>query len=205
MIRAQSRFASAVIFCATLLLALGLGAQTKAHADDFAAGNAALLDPFDPVPQIRFSDCYDRCGGDCYDNCGYHRHCRHGCGDYGRWRDGWRCDHDCRDWDRGDWHCERDCGPRPIDFGKIWLDRMHDYDQEMDKWHGDMHEWHDAMGEWREENGHWFFRHHEYADHEWRQDGGHWRYWHDNDWHDDGYDDYWHDGHHDGGHHDDHH
>jgi len=162
MTTAPNRFASAMIFCAALLLMLGLAAQTRAHADDFAAGNAALLDPFDPVPQIRFSDCYDRCGDRaCDDNCGYHRHCWHGCGDYDRWRDGWRCDHDCRDWDGGRWHCERDCGPRPIDFGQMWLDRLHDYDRAMDKWHGDMHEWHDAMGEWREENGHWFFRHHD--------------------------------------------
>ncbi|MBS0277237.1 MAG: hypothetical protein JSR81_06425, partial [Proteobacteria bacterium] len=43
----------AMLFCAVLLLTLGAGAQ-QAQADEFAAGNAALLDPFDPVPQIRF-------------------------------------------------------------------------------------------------------------------------------------------------------
>ena len=172
MIKAPNRFASAALFCAALLLLLGLGAQARAHADEFASGNAALLDPFDPVPQIRFSDCYDRCGDrGCYDNCGYHRHCWRGCGDYDRWRDGWRCDRDCRDWDHGDWRCERDCGPRPWDADHEWADRLREYDHQMEKWHGDMHEWHDAMGEWREENGHWFFRHHD--DH------------HDGDHHDD--------------------
>lgn len=199
--KSSNRFASAAIFCAVLLLMLGLGGQTKARADEFAAGNAALLDPFDPVPQIRFSDCYNDCGyRRCYDNCGYRRHCYDGCRRYGwrsGWRDGWRCDRDCRDYDRGDWRCEHNCGPRPWDLNREWADRLHQYDHQLDKWRGDMHEWHDAMGEWREENGHWFFRHREYADYEWRQDGDRWRYWHNNDWHDDGFEDRWHDGRHD--------
>jgi hypothetical protein len=194
----------AMIFCAALLLMLGT--QTKAHADEFAAGNAALLDPFDPVPQIRFSDCYNDCGyrHDCYDGCGYRRHCYDGCRHYGwrGWRDGWRCDHDC--YDHTGWHCERDCGPDPTTFGKMWLDRIQEYDRQSRDWKGDMHEWHDAMGEWHEYAGRWLYRHgdwhegppHVYADYEWRQEGSRWRYWHNNDWHDDGYDGRWHDGHH---------
>ena len=195
----------AMIFCAALLLMLGT--QTKAHADEFAAGNAALLDPFDPVPQIRFSDCYNDCGyrHDCYEGCGYRRHCYDGCRRTGwrGWRDGWRCDHDC--YDHTGWHCERDCGPDPTTFGKMWLDRIQEYDRQSRDWKGDMHEWHDAMGEWHEYAGRWLYRHgdwhegppHVNADYEWRQEGSSWRYWHNNDWHDDGYDDHWHDGHHD--------
>lgn len=191
--KSSRRFAGAAIFLAALMM-FGIGGATKAHADDFASGNAALLDPFDPVPQIRFSDCYDDCGHRrCDDGCGYRRHCWHGCGDYGRWRDGWRCDHECRDTEHGDWRCEHDCGPRPWDLNREWADRLREYDHQLDKWQGAMHEWHDAMGEWREENGHWFFRHRD--DHDGDHHGDH----HDGDH--DGHDD----GHHDDGHHDDHH
>jgi hypothetical protein len=170
----HSKFLSrgALVFCATLLLMLGFGTQ-KAHADEFAAGNAALLDPFDPVPQIRFSDCYNDCGYQrgCYDGCGYRRHCYDGCRRYGwrGWRDGWRCDHDC--YEHVGWHCERDCGPDPTSFGRMWLDRIREYDHQAKNWHGDMQEWHDAMGEWREQDGRWLFRHGDHDDH--RRDGHH--------------------------------
>jgi hypothetical protein len=194
---------SLLILAAALLLLAGFAVGSLAHADDFAANNAVLLDPFDPVPQIHFRDCDDGCGYHrCYDGCGYRRHCWHGCRDHDEWRDGWRCDRDCRYFDRDHWRCERDCGRDPEDLGRGWSDRLREYNIQMEKWHGDMREWHDAMGEWREENGHWFFRHEDHADYEWNQDGGHWRYWHGDGWHDDGDDGRWHDGHHDDGHHD---
>lgn len=184
----------APIFFAAFLLMLGM--PHKAHADDFAAADAALLDPFDPVPQIRFSDCYDDCGyrRRCWDGCGYRRHCWDRCGDWReRWGDGWRCDRDCYDYEHIGWHCERDCGPDPTTFGRAWFARLHEYDRQVGHWRGDMMEWHDAMGEWYEENGHWLFRH--YADYEWRHDGDRWRYWHGGRWLDDGVEGHWHDGH----------
>jgi hypothetical protein len=206
---ANDTFARSLLTAAAALLLLaGFAIGSLAHADDIAAGNAVLLDPFDPVQQIHFSDCDRDCGyHHCDDGCGYRRHCWHDCRDHDAWRDGWRCDHDCRYFDRDHWRCERDCGRDPEDLGPGWYERMREYGHQMENWHGDMREWHDAMGEWREENGHWFFRHEEHADYEWHQDGDHWRYWHADGWHDDGEDGHWHGGHHDdheSDHHDDH-
>jgi hypothetical protein len=184
----------AMIFCAALLLMLGFGAQ-KAQADDFAAGNAALLDPFDPVPQIQFSDCYNDCGysSDCYDGC--------------------RRAH----WPR---HPRR---PAIVVDERSWCERMVQYDYNTHRWDGSMerydsqadqydvlmkdkypHFWH--TDHYRDpgpfvgdlHNPCFFLHgpHAQFADYEWRQDGGHWRYWHGDDWHDDGFDGRWHDGHH---------
>jgi hypothetical protein len=152
----------AIVIGGALLLMFGFAVGSLAHADEIAVNNSVLLDPFDPVPQIHFSDCNDGCGYHrCYDGCGYRRRCYDGCRDYDGWRDGWRCDHDCRYFDHDHWRCERDCGPDPIGMGARWGDRLKEYGDQMEHWRGDMHEWHDAMGEWREENDHWFFHHHD--------------------------------------------
>lgn len=183
---ASHRLASAVIFATVLFLMPN--AQTKAHADDFAAGNAALLDPFDPVPQIRFSDCYDRCGEwHCYDDCGYRRRCcrRHReDGDFGRrlWYD------DAAFWQR----------IYQYDFNSHrWNDAMDRYTHQADRY--------DRFMRWGPTGPHDAGP--DPADYTWQQsDGDHWRYWHEHAWHDDGDDDRWHDGHHDrhGDHHDSH-
>jgi hypothetical protein len=169
-----NRFASAAMVFAALLLMFGFSAQTKAHADDFAAGNAALLDPFDPVPQIRFSDCYD--------DCGYRRHCcrRHWNGDYGG---------------RRLWTDEAVWWQRIYEFDyntHRWNGAMARYDSQADQYDDLMHDryghhWHgDRGGPWKQP-----------ADWEWWQDGDRWLTWHENGWHDDGYDGHWHDDHHD--------
>ena len=169
--------ALASIFFAALLM---LGAPVKAHADDFAAGNAALLDPFDPVPQIRFSDCYNDCGR-CYDECGYRRDCcrRRWRGDYGRgrlWQD------DAAFWQRiyeFDYNTHR------------WNGAMARYDSQADQYDALMryrydHRWHDDHGgAWKDP-----------ADWEWWQDGDRWVTWHENGWHEDGYEGHWHGDHH---------
>jgi hypothetical protein len=192
----RSKFLSrcALVFCATLLLMLGFGTP-KAHADEFAAGNAALLDPFDPVPQIRFSDCYNDCGyrRDCYDGCWRPR--RH--------------------------HIHR--SPPLVLDERSWCERMVQYDYNTHRWDGSMARYDDQADQYDDfmKNRYplsWHKTHHpapgpftgdlhapclflhggpraQFADYEWRQDGGHWRYWHDNDWHDDGFDGRWHDGH----------
>ena len=213
----------ALILAGALLLLAGFALGSMAHADEFGANNAVLLDPFDPVPQIRFNDCNDGCGyHHCYENCGY-RHCWHGCDRYG-YRD--RRDRDC------DRYRDGDCRSHADELTRAWNERLHRYDNQADDWHDDMHEWHEAMGAYEDQwlvdhNGHWHYwhdhhwhddcdgghchdEHHDsFADYQWQQDGGHWHYWHDNGWHDDGDSNFWHDGHgvhHDGDHHDgDHH
>src|SRR5665213_3341307 len=129
---------AAIVFAGALLVLFGSGAPTQAHADDMAINNSVLLNPFDPVPEIRFS----RYG--CDDDCGY-RHCYHSCGEVRRcWHDceGWRCEHECSErppcwhdcrvgyrcehdceYDRDHcwhdchigWHCEHDCGHHDAD------------------------------------------------------------------------------------------
>ena len=178
---------------AIALFALSASLNT-ARADDFAVDNSMLLDPYDPVPQIHFSDygCGDGCGYHrCWHDCGYRR-CDYDC--YGRDR----CRHDCRP----EYRCERECGPTTEELNRAWLERMHRYDDQSEDWHDDMHEWREAMGsyedEWRaDHDGHWHYWH----DHHWHVDGdgGH---WHDGGPHDDHHDDgYYDDGHHDGDHH----
>ena len=160
----------AIVFAAALLLLAGFAVGSLAHADAFAVGNSVALDPFDPVPQIRFSDCDDGCSYHrCYERCGAWR-CRHDCG--------WRCDHDCRGYDRdpcrdddcrSGWHCERDCGPAP----REWWDRMgRDYDRD-----GEDYGWTFGDGSW-----------HYWHEHRWHDDGedGYWHDHHDHDWHDHG-------------------
>jgi hypothetical protein len=153
-----------------------LGATASdARADDFAVDNSMLLDPYDPVPQIRFSDY------GCYDSCGY-RHCWHECGNYRH------CWHDCRDGYRG---LDAD------EMNRAWFERLHRFDKEADHWEHDDHEWHDAMrdwqgDEWRLDHDHWFH----WEDHDWQEDGYH-DHWHGGDHHGDHHDDHHDDGHHD--------
>ena len=193
MTRFSNHFASAAIFLAALLMTLGMPA--KAQADEFAAGNAALLDPFDPVPQIRFSDCYADCGyHECYDECGYRR-CYDECG-YRRCYD--RCGYRR--------HC---CWRRwGGDYGRhrLWDDEAAFW-QRIYTFDFDTHRWNDAMERYTNQADRYdHFMHwgptgpHDHgpdpADYEWRQDGDQWHYWHEHAWHDDGYDGHWHDGHH---------
>jgi hypothetical protein len=161
----------AVVLGALVLCILTLSATlNEACADDFAVDNSTLLDPYDPVPEIHFSDY------GCYEGCGYH-HCWHECGDH-------RCWHNCRD------------GYRGIDadeMNRAWFERLHRFDKEADRWESDDHEWHDAMrdwrgDEWRLDQDRWFH----WEDHGWHEDGYH-NHWHDGDRHDDHHED----GHHD--------
>jgi hypothetical protein len=188
MTKAPKHFASTAAFCAALLLMLGLGAQSAARADEFAAANAALLDPFDPVPQIRFSDCYADCGyHDCYEDCGY-RHCYDRCGYH----------HRCC------WH-HRWGG----DFGRhrlwtedaVWWQRIYEHDFNTDRWNGAMQRYTNQADRYDHYMGWGPTGPHDHgpdpADYEWRQDGDHWHYWHEHAWHDDGDGGRWHDGHHD--------
>ncbi len=177
---------AAVIFAGALLMLFGSAAATQARADDLAINNSVLLNPFDPVPEIRFSryGCDDECGDHrCYRGCGEYRRCWHECDS-----DRDHCWRDCRSGRR----CERDCGPTTGELNHEWLKRAERYDNQADDWHDDMHEWHAAMGAYEDE---------------WRTDhDGHWHYWHDHHWHDDCDGGHCHDGHgdhdsHDGDHH----
>ena len=197
MTKSMTRLSSKLLAGLGFVAALSFGAPALAQAD-FASGNAALLDPFDPVPQIHFSDCYDSCGyRDCYDRCGYRR-CYDRCGYRRRW--GWR-HHDDWGFGRRLWQ----------DDAAFWQ-RIYQYDF-------NTHRWNDAMDRYSNQADRYdhYMRWgptgpHDHgpdpADYAWQQgDGGHWRYWHNHGWHDDGEDDHWHDGHHDrhDDHHDDHH
>jgi hypothetical protein len=172
---------AAVIFAGALLVLFGSGATTQARADDLAINNSVLLNPFDPVPEIRFSryGCDDECGDHrCYRGCGEVRRCWHEC-------ESWRCEHGCRERPP----CWRDCrdrsGPSAALLNRAWWETMHHYDHQS-------HEWHDMTDEWQKvmEKYNWRFMH------------DHWEYVKDDasDHHGDGHD---HDGdHHDGDHHD---
>jgi hypothetical protein len=196
----------ALVAAAALLLLFGFAVGSLAHADDFAAGNAVLLDPFDPVPQIHFSDCDRGCGG-CDDGCGYH--CYDGCG-----------------------HRRIFHRPHVVVDERSWCERMTEYDYNTHRWNGAMERYDDQTNQYDRFmndryplawHGHPYHDPGDYQgplhdpcfltrdgrmvpiDYEWRQDGDHWRYWHNENWHDDGEDGRWHDGHHDDGHDGDHH
>jgi hypothetical protein len=194
---------AALLAAAALLLLFGFAVGSLAHADDFAANNAVLLDPFDPVPQIRFGDCDYGCGYRCYDGCERHR--------------GFHHPHivvDERAW------CER-VAEYDYDTHR-WNGAMEHYDNQTNQydhfmrdryplaWHGQPY--HDP-GDYKGPTSEPCFLTRDGRmlpiDYEWRQDGDHWRYWHNDGWHNDGEDGRWHDGHHDDGHdadhHDDHH
>ena len=161
--------------------ALMLMTAPGAHAQ-VAAQDSALLDPFEPVPEIQFRhfggyDCWDNCGR-CNDGC--RSRCYRGCGRTRCWRDGCgrlHCTRGCRNttaYDRGA-RFDRDAARAERDHYR--------YREDERRFHHDAHEYERDDRDWHARYG--FDRH----DHDGRDDG-HWDHhgdWeHDSNWDGDG-------------------